>query len=250
MPKFRLLAALSLLVAANAADAAPLQFTSPPTRATLVELYTSEGCSSCPPADRWLSGLRDDPRLWRELVPVAFHVDYWDAIGWPDRFARAEYSRRQRDYAAQGLLGSVYTPGLVVAGREWRGWFRRPQLQLAAAVPAGLLQLEVDGERVTARYRPAAAEATTGALTLHLARLGFDLESRVSAGENRGATLRHDFVVLGHASVPLQPAGGRFAAESLLPPASTPSARQAVAAWVSGTASPEPLQALGGWLHR
>ncbi len=98
---------LFCLLASSALGAAPLQFTSPETRVTLLELYTSEGCSSCPPADRWLSGLRDDPRLWREVVPVAFHVDYWDAIGWPDRFASAAHSERQRTYARSGHVGSV-----------------------------------------------------------------------------------------------------------------------------------------------
>ncbi|MCB1738986.1 MAG: DUF1223 domain-containing protein, partial [Gammaproteobacteria bacterium] len=95
-----------------------------PRQVALLELFTSEGCSSCPPADRWLSGLIDDPRLWRELVPVAFHVDYWDYLGWPDRFASREFSRRQRDHARSGGLSQVYTPGVVLNGAEWRGWHR------------------------------------------------------------------------------------------------------------------------------
>ena len=68
---------------------------------SLIELYTSEGCSSCPPAERWLSKLADDESLWSHFVPLAFHVDYWDYIGWKDPYASKEYSQRQRRYALQ-----------------------------------------------------------------------------------------------------------------------------------------------------
>jgi len=64
-------------------------FTSPSQQTTLLELYTSEGCSSCPPADQWLSTLKNNPRLWKEIIPVAFHVDYWNDLGWKDEFSRA-----------------------------------------------------------------------------------------------------------------------------------------------------------------
>ena len=64
----------------------------------MLELFTSQGCSSCPPADAWLSGLVQRSGLWREVIPLAFHVDYWDRIGWKDRFANPGYSERQRDY--------------------------------------------------------------------------------------------------------------------------------------------------------
>lgn len=81
----------------------------------LLELYTSEGCSSCPPADKWLSGLKPDPK---KLIPLAFHVDYWDYIGWKDKFSKAEYSDRQRKTAAYAGAGYVYTPQFVLSGRD------------------------------------------------------------------------------------------------------------------------------------
>ncbi len=87
MPKWLFRLGVLVLLGGSQASADTLHLASGDTRVNLLELYTSEGCSSCPPADRWLSGLRQDPRLWRQLVPVAFHVDYWDGIGWPDRFA-------------------------------------------------------------------------------------------------------------------------------------------------------------------
>src|SRR6516165_12381969 len=98
-------------------------FESGDTQSTLIELFTSEGCSSCPPAEKWLSGLKSKQELWKKTVPVAFHVDYWDRLGWRDRFAKPEFTSRQQRYAAEWGGDSVYTPGFVMNGREWRDWF-------------------------------------------------------------------------------------------------------------------------------
>jgi hypothetical protein len=221
----------------------------PAQRVTLVELFTSEGCSSCPPAERWLNGLADDPRLWHGIVPVAFHVDYWDYIGWPDRFASPAYAARQRAHARSAGRGGVYTPGFVVHGEEWRGWFHRPVLELDDPPPAGVITLDVDrtAQRVSASF--VAAVRTAEALDLHLAMLGFGLRSEVGGGENAGRTLQHDFVVLGYAHSAMTGGSPRFEAAVALPEASHPAARRALAAWVSARGDPRPLQAVGGWLQ-
>ena len=91
----------------------------------MIELYTSEGCSSCPPAEAWLSTWKSSPDLWKSVFPVAFHITYWDDLGWTDSFAQPAFTQRQRDYAARLGQDSVYTPEFVVNGREWRGWFSR-----------------------------------------------------------------------------------------------------------------------------
>src|SRR6187401_409142 len=109
-------------VASYAAPPPVQSITSGSTRASLLELYTSEGCSSCPPAEAWLSSLAASDQLWKDVVPVAFHVDYWDYLGWVDVFAKPEYSERQRDYSVAWKADRVYTPGFVLNGREWRGW--------------------------------------------------------------------------------------------------------------------------------
>jgi len=248
MPRPSFLLGAALLGVTLAASADTRRIESPAERVTLIELFTSEGCSSCPPADRWLSELVDDPRLWKQLVPVAFHVDYWDYIGWPDRFASPDFSARQSSHARTGVVRSVYTPGFVVHGEEWRGWFRRPVLDLAPPPPAGILRLDVDtaAGRVDARYT--AAEAVDGSLELHLAVLGFGLQTDVRAGENDGRTLRHDFVVLGHARVPLAGASPRFHATAALPGVDVAPPRRALAAWVSRVGETRPLQAAGDWL--
>jgi len=95
-------------------NAAPVTFASTSRQTSLLELYTSEGCSSCPPAEAWLSGLKDNPGLWRDFVPVAFHVDYWNYLGWRDKWSRAEYSDRQQEYARVWGAANVYTPEFVV----------------------------------------------------------------------------------------------------------------------------------------
>src|SRR5438034_11825938 len=86
-------------------------FESGETQSTLIELFTSEGCSSCPPAEKWLSVLKSNPDLWKKIIPVAFHVDYWDRLGSRDRLAKPEFTSRQPRYAAAWGGDSVYTPG-------------------------------------------------------------------------------------------------------------------------------------------
>ena len=102
--------------------AAETRFESGPQQTALVELYTSEGCSSCPPAEAWMSRLQGDPGLWKKFVPIAFHVDYWDRLGWRDRFSSRQWTERQSRYAALWQSESVYTPAVVLSGKELRNW--------------------------------------------------------------------------------------------------------------------------------
>ena len=220
------------------------QYRSTPQPAQLLELFTSEGCSSCPPADAWLSQLKSSPRLWREVVPIAYHVDYWDWLGWRDPYASAEYSRRQRDYQRYGLAGSVYTPGFFVQGQEWTGWFDRRPLPSRQPQPVGVLSAELDGQQMHVRFEPNQVESTP--LQLTWVALGTDLSTQVKRGENRGRRLEHDFVVryqqrLGHQSS-AQPQWQITWPEQVL------AQNQAFALWVSPANDPRPLQVLGGWL--
>jgi len=237
---------LALLIAGPAA-AGQQAYHSGSHQVTLLELYTSEGCSSCPPADRWLSGLKSRDDLWSRLVPVAFHVDYWDHLGWKDRFSDARFSRRQRAYAGLWGHGVVYTPGFVLNGREWRGGPFRGSLRLADGPAPGRLRAMVDGRRVAVRYRPDAPAERP--LVAHVAVLGFDRETAVDAGENRGRTLHHDFVVLAYRTLRLasDPDKG-LTATAIIPEVTGASGRTALATWVSARGSPAPLQATGGWL--
>ena len=220
----------------------------PISRVTLVELFTSEGCSSCPPAER-LNRTEARSDLWSRVVPVAFHVDYWDYIGWPDRFASRAHSDRQQTYRDAGHTRGVYTPGFVVGGREWRGWFRDPSLELPAAVDVGSISVDVRSGRFEARFEPVVEVPER--IELHVARLGFDFVTEVRAGENHGRTLEHGFVVLGWSRHRMSGGdGGVYEATGALPAASNPSPREALAVWVSVPGDPFPIQAAGDWLVR
>ena len=240
------LALIGLLLAGSAGATDRLDVVSAVEQTTLLELFTSEGCSSCPPADRWLSDLKTDGRLWREVLPVAFHVDYWDYIGWRDRFAHEDFSDRQRRYAFEGGARSVYTPGMFQNGREWRGWWRGQSPAQSRAKP-GRLALTVDGESASVGFH-AESQAAPASLLVHVAVLGMDLKTTVTAGENDGRTLAHDFVVLGVRTAPLTKSGQRYAAELPLPVPSVQAPKRAVVAWVSTADSQAPLQAVGGRL--
>jgi hypothetical protein len=159
-------------------------------RHALVELYTSEGCSSCPPVEAWLSANKGE-LVARGVVPLAFHVDYWDQLGWPDRFAQPRFTTRQ-EQLAQRDGGQLYTPELALDGHE----VRRAQLyaRLQTLPPArARLTLEVTGHgpvRVTARATDTAVPAR-----LVVALFENGLSVAVARGENAGRTLPHDFVV-------------------------------------------------------
>jgi hypothetical protein len=229
------------MAAALSADAGEIVFESKPARAHLLELYTSEGCSSCPPAETWMSALKGEPRLWQDIVPVAFHVDYWDRLGWRDPFASKLWTERQTQYSAHWKTESVYTPAFVLDGKEWH-YGKLPE---AAAETPGVLKITVNGERVSALFN--ASHSSADRYDIHVARLGFSLRTDVTAGENGGRKLVHDFVVLGLTNETL----GSDAKELQLPASSTksaPDARTAIAAWITAPGQLEPIQAVGGWL--
>ena len=216
---------------------------SPDHRVALLELYTSEGCSSCPPADRWLSGLKDDARLWCDIVPVGFHVDYWNYLGWPDRFANPTFSARQRAYARKDHVSNVYTPGFVLSGTEWRGWFARPDDLPLSRQPADVA-IEVAFEGSTGRLRINAAEED---YVGHAALLGFDQVTQVKRGENRGRELRHDFVVLELQRLDMQRGSDSLEAAIRFESGLEMSQRYALAVWITQAGSLQPVQSVGGW---
>lgn len=164
----------------------------------VVELYTSEGCSSCPPADQWASSLKGSG-----AVVQAFHVGYWDYIGWVDRFAAPAYTARQREVAARNRLRGIYTPQVVVDGKDWPGW-NAAGSRLGERKTARLgIAIEQSGvDKFEALVAPVAQGADTGALdagpiawSAYWTVTEHGHNSNVQAGENAGEFLKHDFVV-------------------------------------------------------
>jgi|SRR5579884_1159311 len=235
-----------LAAAALTARAEPRRFASGPRQTALIELYTSEGCSSCPPAERWLAGLRHDPGLWSDFVPVAFHVNYWDNLGWTDRFASRPFTERQYALAAGWGSGSVYTPCFVRNGAEWHPSDRTP----AEDRTTGVLAVTVDPESGACRVEFSPSEKMSVDYEAHVALLGGGFVSRVTAGENEGETLRHEFVALALADAPMKSDGANAAVEIKLPESQTEGAdRRAVAVWITHRGKLAPLQAAGGWVR-
>jgi hypothetical protein len=224
----------------------PKTFESDDTQSSLIELFTSEGCSSCPPAEKWLSGLKSNQDLWKKIVPVAFHVDYWDHLGWRDRFAKPEFTARQQRYAAAGGGDSVYTPGFVVNGKEWRAWFGGNAMP-TTSTKVGVLRVSLgDGGKLSATFAPETTQPRT--LTLNVALLGNDLESDVKRGENSGRKLRHDFVVLQLAKSAMTNQGNLWTGTVLLSSSAGTDKATALAAWVQPGETALPIQVTGGWL--
>jgi hypothetical protein len=237
---------LGLTVSVNAA---PIQFQSAPTQTALLELYTSEGCSSCPPAEAWLTQLKDHPKLWSEFVPVAFHVDYWDYLGWRDPWADKSFSQRQRALAQQWRSASIYTPGFVLNGKEWRSWTgRKDGLQFGGATAGVLTVASSDTNRWQVSFAPATTNGTD--YKVNAALLAGGLRSDVKGGENRGRRLRHDFVALTLAQATLVQQGKEARGEFVL--TQNPNAaggNLALAVWITRAGRLEPVQAVGGWLR-
>lgn len=177
-----LLLAPGLAVAAEALCSAR----SGPTTPWVVELYTSEGCSSCPPADRWLSTLKGRSGV----VALAFHVDYWDRLGWIDRFASPAWTLRQQQAAASSGAGFAYTPQVLLNGQDYRRW---PVLPEPVSPPLVSLSLRRDGEFYIVQSTPLAGAPRELAGYWAVTEDGH--RSQVRAGENAGVTLQHDAVV-------------------------------------------------------
>lgn len=215
------------------------------TLTPLIELYTSEGCSSCPPAERWLAGLPPG-----KAVPLALHVDYWDYIGWRDRFADARFSARQRESVRRGGGRVVYTPQVLLDGRDFRPWNdaaaltqalgriaakpAQARLTLNAAEKSGTWSIRLEGRTVPRKGRAMA----------YLAIYENGLETEVRAGENAGARLRHGYVVRDWGGPVAADAEGRFLLARDLKRSGIAFARAGIAAFVEDPDTGEVLQAL------
>ena len=161
------------------------------TATPVVELYTSEGCNSCPPADRWLSGLKADA----PVVALAFHVDYWDRLGWKDRFANPAYTQRQSQQQRSSGARFSYTPQVILDGVDRQDWSRAAPTIASSSRPPSLVDVRLtrDDKRVTATITPAPGAPARLAAYWAVTEQGH--VTAVKAGENEGVTLNHDFVV-------------------------------------------------------
>lgn len=248
-----LLGTLAAMPATPATAPVACEARSPEHTVALLELFTSEGCSSCPPADRWLSALQASGETGSTVVPLALHVDYWDYIGWKDVFAQPGFAARQREQAGAADV-PVYTPQFFMQGRPYRpsnsaADFAGKLAAINARVPGADLALfleQVADRRLsftlTARLRE---EKAAGPVELLVALYENGLSSSVKAGENRGATLHHDFVVREWIGpIPMSANGRTERAMSVLLPGNRPPVNFGIAVFVQNPRTREVLQAL------
>lgn len=174
---------------------------SPENRVVLLELYTSEGCSSCPPADRFLSDLKASGISDKQLIPIAFHVTYWDYIGWKDRFAKKQFDLRQRDLTRKKNKSTVYTPQFLMSGDDYRTYASFSEDVNALAKQKASVELKLNAQYLKNNEK-LQLKLTADVLSDESKNVGFyllvvenNLSSKVSDGENDGELLRHDYVV-------------------------------------------------------
>ncbi len=195
----RFLLVLASLISLPAFANDPIVVNSSDRQTAVLELYTSEGCSSCPPADRWLSKLVTTPRQELDVLALAFHVDYWDYLGWKDRFSSAAYTKRQRVLGANNLQRTIYTPEFFVNGKETRGSGNiLDQIEKINHQPSPLaLQLSVsrDNSELVVALQASGERDSIGQIHHRYLVYENDLSTDVKRGENSGKVLHHQQVV-------------------------------------------------------
>jgi hypothetical protein len=235
----------ALVSVASATENSKVIAASGTTRVSLIELYSSESCSSCPPADQWISGLEANKALWTKFVPVVFHVDYWNHLSWKDDFSSRKMTDRQIAVSKTWSNPSVYTPAITIDGREWRGWrASKIESQLSKQTPAiglkilknaeGQFSVQVTGQSSKAQY------------LVNIALLGIGLNTKVTDGENSGKNLAHSFVVLDWQSQSLNSMGETTPITLVMNKKNAK--KYAVVAWIEESKRPVALQATGGYL--
>ena len=245
------LAVLALAMLSQQVTAAQCEARSGANITPVVELFTSEGCSSCPPADRWISTLKGT-----SAVVQAFHVGYWDYIGWLDRFAAPSHTARQRELAAANRLGNIYTPQVLRNGRDWR----QPLDTSRVMAPGPVAQIAIVAQRSASAATANASTNTTSNATAidtfeaKVSPLAGQTDwaaywtvtehghsSKVKSGENAGEFLKHDFVVRQYVPV------GQYSGERTLrfnPIAADPAHPRQINLVVVNPKTLEPLQAV------
>ena len=216
------------------------------TRIALLEVYSSEGCNSCPPADRWLA--RIAAREPQRVAALALHVKYWDYIGWTDPYAQTAFTERQRWLSVANRSRTLYTPGVFVAGREWPQWHDEAalarRLDAWSRVPApARIELSARDATVLAIATRQDSGAPFERLALFVAITESGLTSKVTAGENRGETLQHDHVVRSLAGPQPFDASGRATLSVPVLEPGAPGRRLAAVAFVQDLKTAESLQA-------
>ena len=212
----------------------------------LVELYSSESCSSCPPADEWISNLEKKPGLWTQFVPAVFHVTYWNQLGWQDQLSSDLMTKRQQNLTDLWHTPSMYTPSVIVDGSESRDWRKQDLVKSAISQSQAKItikQLKENSYQIEIELDKKSLNPPK--YKVRVAQLGMGLESFIEAGENEGRHLKHNFVILDWKDQNLMKA--KVLQFDFKAPKQKVS-KLAIIAWLEEVGNPTPLQAAGGFL--
>ena len=216
-------------------------FQSKEERVNVLELFTSEGCSSCPPAETWVNLLKKEEGVFKTFIPLVFHVSYWNSLGWVDMFSHKDYDARQRWYASLWNSPTVYTPEFVLNGKEYRDWFSTKKFPTIKEKKVGILHADLQQDSLEISWK---SNKIVGPLHVNIAVLGFGSSVEIMNGENAGKTLRHDFTVLGWDHHDFRGETARFN----LPTLKKDTTQKAVVIWLNNEKG-EIIQAVGDYLQ-
>jgi hypothetical protein len=224
-------------------------FKSGENKVTLMELYTSQGCSSCPPADKWLSNLIKEETLFKKFIPLAFHVSYWDYIGWNDIFATKINDNRQRTYSKEvWKKNSVYTPQFIIDTKEYRQWFKTKDLPSFSNNYAGNLEVNLDKiNNIKINYSNKNIQNKD--VIINIALLGFNYSIPIKSGENSHKILKHDFVVLQHIQKSSKIRNNKLEYKTKLLTKKDSKRKEALVVWISDR-NHNQLQAVGNYIKK
>lgn len=227
-------------------------FTNSSKNSSLIELYTSEGCHSCPPAEKYIYGLKNHSNLFKLVFPIVFHVNYWDYLGWKDQLAQEKYTTRQRKLARLSRSNTIYTPGVYNNSNKWPEWRKRSNTISSRQLTQGKLTAEVKGDQVSIRYsalsnsskKPAAKQQKQSPIfDFHFVVLGQSIKTKIQSGERTGETVEHDFAVLA-----LKKKSSSQTVSFSIKSELANFKGKAIVVWVTQKGSEKPLQITGGYI--
>ncbi|MBT7609692.1 MAG: DUF1223 domain-containing protein [Bacteriovoracaceae bacterium] len=211
----------------------------------LIELYTSESCSSCPPAEKWINKFESSDKLWKNYVPVEFHVDYWNHLHWVDKYSKKLYSKRQRKYNSRQNKGN-FTPQILLNGINYKGW-RFFNYNLDKVTEVGNLTVKYAQQVAVYSFTPLGKFKK---LSCFAAFLGGQFKTKITAGENSGRLLKHEFTVLTFKSVPMRKIKNIYRCKLPIQNESTiKPKKKALAFWIGDDSSLRVIQSIGKYLN-
>lgn len=166
-------------------------------KTSLIELYTSEGCSSCPPAEQWLSKIYQQGFKQKNIVPLAFHVTYWDYLGWKDKYSKKTHDQRQRKMVRNEGGSTVYTPQLFLNGKSLRSVSSlKSKISVSPAdISIKSITSETDKNVIIDVFLNSKNMDTNAELKVNIVGYQNDIASSIKAGENKGNEALHQYVV-------------------------------------------------------